>query len=86
MDLPKKFENFHHTISSMELKKVISPNFEKVNFVFIFCIFDSNFVFCLSLTDKFNPKTYSKWEKRKIISAKCLFCFIVNCNKSCSWQ
>lgn len=60
MDLPKKFENFHHTISWMEFKKVISPNFEKLNFVFIFCIFDLNFVFRLSLTDKFNPKTYSK--------------------------
>ena len=64
MDLPKKFENFYHTISSMEFKKVISPNFEKLSFVFIFCMSDSNFVFYLSLTDKFNPKSYSKWEKR----------------------
>ena len=43
----------------MEFKCVISPNFEKLRvFFFIFCIFDSNFVFSVSLTDKFNQKTY----------------------------
>ena len=52
----------------MEFKCVISPNFEKLRvFFFMFCIFDSNFVFSVRLTDKFNQKTYIKWEKRKVI-------------------